>query len=138
MYHEIHTVTEFAIVAPYTLRIVFADGHTQVIDFLPILHGEIFGPLRDHILFNGVTLDEEAGTLVWPNGADFDPGRGSDSLVVFFTLSRGVSTPSCGLCPQNPHEGVLDSSIIVKVSFPSNEPRPIPQLCTIGIGWDRR
>jgi len=73
MFHEIHTVTDFAIVAPYTLRIVFADGHTQVIDFLPMLRGEMFGPLRDHILFNGVTLDEEADTLVWPNGADFDP-----------------------------------------------------------------
>ncbi len=73
MYHEIHTVTDFTIVAPYTLRIVFADGYMQVIDFLPMLRGEMFGPLRDPVLFNGVTLDEEAGTLVWPNGADFDP-----------------------------------------------------------------
>ncbi len=73
MYHEIHIVTGFAIVAPYTLRIRFDDGHAQVIDFRPVLRGEMFGPLRDLGLFNGVTLDEEAGTLVWPNGADFDP-----------------------------------------------------------------
>lgn len=73
MYHEIYTVTDFAIVAPYTLRILFDDGHTQVIDFRPMLRGEMFGPLRDRSLFNGVTLDEESGTLVWPNGADFDP-----------------------------------------------------------------
>lgn len=73
MYHEIYTVTDFTIVAPYTLRIVFADGHMQVIDFLPMLRGGMFGPLRDPVLFSGVTLDEEAGTLVWPNGADFDP-----------------------------------------------------------------
>ena len=73
MYHEIHTVTDFAIVAPYTLRVVFEDSHAQVIDFLPMLRGEMFGPLRDPGLFNGVTLDEEAGALVWPNGADFDP-----------------------------------------------------------------
>lgn len=73
MYHELHTVTDFAIVAPYTLRIHFEDGHTQLIDFLPMLRGELFGPLRDLTVFNRAELDEEAGTIVWPNGADFDP-----------------------------------------------------------------
>jgi hypothetical protein len=24
-------------------------------------------------VFNAVTLDQEVGTLTWPNGADFDP-----------------------------------------------------------------
>ncbi len=73
MHHEIHVVNEFKIVAPFTLRIGFDDGHVQVIDFRPMLRGEMFGPLRDLELFNGVVLDTEAGTLVWPNGADFDP-----------------------------------------------------------------
>jgi len=73
MYHEIYTVLDFEIVAPYRLRILFDDGHQQVINFQPMLRGEMFGPLRDLDIFNGVTLDEEAGTLVWPNGADFDP-----------------------------------------------------------------
>jgi len=71
-------VTEFGIAAPYTLRIVFDDAvfdnaTEQVIDFEPILRGELYGPLRDPRLFNQVRLDTEAGTLVWPNGADFDP-----------------------------------------------------------------
>ena len=66
-------VQAFEIVAPYTLRIVFADASEQVIDFEPVLRGEMFGPLRDLALFNGVALDREARTLVWPNGADFDP-----------------------------------------------------------------
>ena len=66
-------VTEFDIVAPYTLRIVFDDAAEQIIDFEPILRGELYGPLRDPRLFNRVALDTEAGTLVWPNGADFDP-----------------------------------------------------------------
>lgn len=73
MHHAIHRVASFAVVGPYTLRVAFSDGTEQRIDFGPVLHGPLFGPLRDLNAFNGVTLDPEAGTLVWPNGADFDP-----------------------------------------------------------------
>jgi hypothetical protein len=37
------------------------------------LEGDLFAPLRDLALFNQVRIDPEAHTLVWPNGADFDP-----------------------------------------------------------------
>lgn len=37
------------------------------------LHGALFGPQRDLAVFDAVTLDQEVGTLTWPNGADFDP-----------------------------------------------------------------
>jgi hypothetical protein len=73
MKHEIHTVTSVEIAGPYTLRLVFEDRTVQVIDFLPVLRGEVFAPLRDLVLFNQVKLDPEARTVVWPNGADFDP-----------------------------------------------------------------
>jgi hypothetical protein len=73
MIHPIYRVVSFAIVAPYTLRVTFDDTTTQVIDFSPILEGELYGPLRDVALFNQVQLDPEVHTLVWPNGADFDP-----------------------------------------------------------------
>jgi hypothetical protein len=73
MYHAIHRVTRFTVVGPYALTVAFADGTEQHIDLEPVLHGPLFGPLRDQATFNGVTLDAEAGTLVWPNGADFDP-----------------------------------------------------------------
>ena len=73
MTHPIHRVTRFAIVGPYTLSVVFADGTTQEINFRPVLHGALFGPLRDLAVFNAVALDQEVGTLTWPNGADFDP-----------------------------------------------------------------
>jgi hypothetical protein len=33
----------------------------------------MYGPLRNLEVFNQVQIDSEAGTLVWPNGADFDP-----------------------------------------------------------------
>ena len=65
--------TRFELVGPYTIAVVFEDRTEQVIDFEPILHGELFGPLRDQATFSAVTLDSEAGTLVWPNGADFNP-----------------------------------------------------------------
>src|SRR2546423_4591059 len=71
--HEICRVTRFEIVAPYTLMIGFDDGLSQTIDFQPVLAGQLFGPLLDLDQFNQVRLDEEVHTLVWPNGADFDP-----------------------------------------------------------------
>ena len=33
----------------------------------------VYGPLQDKTLFDRVRIDAEAQTLVWPNGADFDP-----------------------------------------------------------------
>jgi hypothetical protein len=44
-----------------------------LINFKPVMAGELFGPLRELNLFNQVFLDPEVHTLVWPNGADFDP-----------------------------------------------------------------
>lgn len=73
MYHELYKVTNFEIVANYTIRVEFDDGSEQIIDFRPVLHGEMWGPLQDLTLFNKVELDPVAYTLTWPNGADFDP-----------------------------------------------------------------
>jgi len=55
------------------LRVGFDAGVEQLIDFQPVLMGQLFGPLCDLTLFNQVRLDPEVRTLVWPNGADFDP-----------------------------------------------------------------
>jgi glycine/D-amino acid oxidase-like deaminating enzyme len=41
--------------------------------FEPILHGNLYGPLRDPEVFAQVALDPISHTLLWPNGADFDP-----------------------------------------------------------------
>ena len=73
MNHPIYRVRGFEIVGPYVLRVAFDDGTVQTIDFEPVLAGELFGPLRDPALFRQVRLDPEVHTLVWPNGADFDP-----------------------------------------------------------------
>lgn len=73
MRHPIYRVVSFDILAPYTLEVRFDDLTSQRIDFEPILYGELLGPLRDQSLFRRVTIDPEVHTLVWPNGADFDP-----------------------------------------------------------------
>lgn len=73
MSHPIYRVESFEIVGAYTLEVEFDDGTSQVIDFTPVLSGELYGPLSDEALFNQVHIDPEVHTLVWPNGADFDP-----------------------------------------------------------------
>lgn len=73
MNHAIYRVESFEIIGPYQLRVKFNDGVEMSIDFLPVLAGELYSPLRDLEIFNRVKIDKEVRTLVWPNGADFDP-----------------------------------------------------------------
>ena len=73
MNHPIYRVQSVEVVAPFTLQLQFDDGVERRIDFSPILAGELYGPLRDVALFNRVRLDPEVHTVIWPNGADFDP-----------------------------------------------------------------
>lgn len=73
MIHPIYQVRAVEVVEPYTLRVQFTDATEQIIDLKPVLAGELYGPLLDFQLFNQVAIDAEVKTLVWPNGADFDP-----------------------------------------------------------------
>ena len=73
MTHPVFRVRDFRVVGPYTLHVAFDDASEQVVDFQPVLAGELFGPLRDLALFNQVQIDPQVHTFVWPNGADFDP-----------------------------------------------------------------
>ena len=91
MSHPIYRVWSFEVVAPYTLRVRFDDNTEQTIDFRPVLAGEMYGPLRNLELFNQVRIDPEVETLVWPNGADFDPAtlhEWPDNEQAFRELAR--------------------------------------------------
>ena len=58
----------------FMLRLEFTDGSERTLDMEPYLKGPIFEPLkRDLALFRSVRVDEELGTIVWPNGADVCP-----------------------------------------------------------------
>ena len=72
--------TSHAIYADYEAQIVssfgvdFDDGSVREIDLEAELWGPVFEPLRhDPQLFRQVRVDDEAGTIVSPNGADLDP-----------------------------------------------------------------
>lgn len=73
MSHPVYRVSSFEILSNFTIRVCFDDATEQIIDLAPVLAGEIYGPLRNERVFRQVRIDPEAGTLVWPNGADFDP-----------------------------------------------------------------
>lgn len=108
MHHELYDVTGYSIVGPYTLRITFNDGTSKTIDFWPMLRGELYGPLRDRALFDRVRLDPEIGTLVWPNGADFDPATLHDWDVVGEAMIRmAQSWPEPGPPSEEVEEMVL-------------------------------
>lgn len=97
MTHEIHKVVSFQKVAPFTLLIEFDDATSQVINFKPVLKGELYGPLQDPELFDQVQLDLEIHTLVWPNGADFDPAilhSWPDRVAEFESLAQNWGVPA--------------------------------------------
>jgi hypothetical protein len=61
------------LVGPHSLALRFNDGTSRRVNLLPELEGPVFEPLRDPEYFSRVALDPVAGTVVWPNGADFAP-----------------------------------------------------------------
>ena len=95
--HPMHRVVSFAIAGPHELEVVFEDGVVRRIKFLPVLEGELFGPLKDLNIFNAVSLSDDAYTLVWPNGADFDPATLHDWPEVegeFIQMAQSWATDS--------------------------------------------
>ena len=73
MRDQILRIESAELVGPHVLVLRFNDGSRRRVDLLPALTGPMFQPLRDAAFFSRVTLDPIAGTVVWPNGADFAP-----------------------------------------------------------------
>ncbi|MDR3309570.1 MAG: DUF2442 domain-containing protein [Tannerella sp.] len=66
-------VVDVEYIKDYTMRLEFNDGKIKVIDFLPLLKGELFEPLKDKENFIQFGLTH--WTLEWYNGAEFAPER---------------------------------------------------------------
>jgi hypothetical protein len=59
---------------PYRLLLRFDDGLEGEVDIKStVSFVGVFAPLEDPGFFAQVRVDPEAGTIVWPNGADLDP-----------------------------------------------------------------
>jgi hypothetical protein len=67
-------VVDARLLGRYVLEVTFADGAVRIIDLEPLLTGPMFEPLaHDYDLFCQLQVDSQAGTVVWPNGADISP-----------------------------------------------------------------
>lgn len=57
----------------HRLRLEFDDDAAGEVDLSQERWIGVFAPLEDPTYFKRVELDEELGTIVWPNGADIAP-----------------------------------------------------------------
>lgn len=59
----------------FLVHLGFTDGLQATVDLAPWVAGEggVFAPLQNADFFAQVSVDREAGTICWPNGADLDP-----------------------------------------------------------------
>ncbi len=70
----INDVVAVRVLSRYVVELTFESGDVRVLDLEPLLNGPVFEPLTaDYDLFKQVRVDPEAGTIVWPNGADISP-----------------------------------------------------------------
>ena len=63
-------VTAVEVIGEYRLRLTFADRTVGDVDFSGHEWRGVFEPLRDPAYFARVAVDQEAGTIAWPDGLD--------------------------------------------------------------------
>jgi hypothetical protein len=79
------------------LRLTLTDGSTVERDIADLLMGPMFEAIRkDAVAFRQVTV--EAGTVVWPNGADLCP----DVLIWGGTPPKSSAVPPQSLTLKSP------------------------------------
>jgi hypothetical protein len=69
------TVTDVRVLDGYRIELAFSDGVRGVVDLANRIvgRGGVFEALQDPEFFRRVAVNNEVGTIVWPNGADFCP-----------------------------------------------------------------
>ena len=68
-------ITNVVAQTPYVVELSFTDGSRGNVDLGQWIRGSrgVFAALQDPAFFAQVSVDQDAGTVVWPNGADLDP-----------------------------------------------------------------
>ncbi len=82
-------VTDARAVGGHRLHLRFDDGVEGEVDLRPII-GEfknLFAPLADPAYVAKVRVNEDFGTVCWPNGVDLDP-------VVLYCAVKGIPVPT--------------------------------------------
>jgi len=80
-------IVEVRVLDRYRLRIRFEDGVVGEVDLEKMIQFEgVFAPVKERAFFAQVRVDPEAGTIVWPNGADLDP-------LVLYSQVTGIPIP---------------------------------------------
>jgi hypothetical protein len=69
------TITDARVIDGYRIELTFSDGVRGVVDLAHRIvgRGGVFAALENPQFFRQVVVDNELGTIVWPNGADFCP-----------------------------------------------------------------
>jgi len=66
-------VVGVAVVGEHVLRLLFSDGAAGDVDFSAEQWTGVLAPLNDRGYLAEVRVDQEAGTIVWPDGIDLAP-----------------------------------------------------------------
>lgn len=67
-------VVGVAVIRPHVMRLLFDDGVVRDLKYMPgEARGSLLLPLDDPAYFAQVRVDDEAHTVVWPNGLDLAP-----------------------------------------------------------------
>ncbi len=75
-------VVDVKYVCDYVIWVKFNDGIDGEVDLSAELEGEVFGPLKDKVLFRAVKVDPVLQTVFWDNGADLAPEFLYDNLQI--------------------------------------------------------
>ena len=65
-------VVSVVALAPYVIRVTFADAEVRDVDIEPLIGIGVFRALRDPSRFAEAHLDPENGVPAWPGGIDLD------------------------------------------------------------------
>lgn len=82
--------------ADYRLQLSFTDGTIGELDLRDrvVGRGGVFAPLQDISYFKLVSVDPEAGTIVWPNDVDFCP-----DVLYSLVSKKPIKIETKGLTP---------------------------------------
>jgi hypothetical protein len=84
----LNDIVEARALEGFRLHIRFEDGVEGVVNIKEFVRFEgVFAALGERAVFEKVRVNEELGTVCWPNGADLDPD-------VLYSHVSGIPIPS--------------------------------------------